>query len=132
MPRNLQRAVRGQELVRAGWGLALLAAPDRVVAGMGVAQPDARARVVARVLGARHLAQAAVTLARPTARCLQLGGMVDLAHAATGLALAVADSRYRRPALTDAAIATGFGVRGLQTGDRHRRWAAPHVRELRT
>lgn len=108
--------MRGQELVRAGWGLALLSAPERVVAGMGVAAPDARARLVARVLGARHVAQAVVTLARPTPRCLRWGGVVDLTHAGTGVALAVADARYRRAALTDAAIATGFGVRGLQTG----------------
>jgi hypothetical protein len=119
-------------LVRAGWGLALLAVPDRVGADLGVAEPDTRARVVARVLGARHLAQAAVTLARPTPRLLRWGGVVDLAHASTGLVLALADVRYRRAALTDAAIATGFGVRGLQTGDWHRRPAAPYVREQRS
>jgi hypothetical protein len=124
--------VRGQELVRAGWGLALLAAPDRVVAAMGVAEPDDQTRAVARVLGARHLAQAAVTLARPTARCLRWGGVVDLAHAGTGVVLAVADARYRRAAFTDAAITTGFGLRGLQTGDWHRRPAAPYVREQRS
>jgi hypothetical protein len=125
VPGNLRRAVRGQELLRAGWGLALLADPARVVAGIGVAEPDARARIVARVLGARHLAQAVVTVTRPTLRGLRWGGVVDLTHAGTGLALALADGRYRRAALTDAAIATGFGVKGLQTGDWHRRPAAP-------
>jgi hypothetical protein len=111
-------SVRAGELVRAGWGLSMLLAPDVVVSRLGAASPDRATRAVARVLGMRHVAQAALTLAVPSQRVLRWGGYADLAHATTGLALAAADPRYRRAALIDATIATTFGLRSVRAGDR--------------
>jgi hypothetical protein len=95
----------------------LLAAPDAVVSRLGEASPDERTRVVARILGARHLMQSLLGAAEPTRRVLWWGGIVDFAHASTGVMLAALDVRYRRAALTDAAITTGFGVRGINVAN---------------
>jgi hypothetical protein len=110
-------SVRAQELLRAGWGLALLLAPDTVVSRLGAASPDRTTRLVARVLGGRHLAQALATLARPTRPVLRWGGFADVAHAGTGLMLAATDARYRRAALVDAMVATALGARSVRSGD---------------
>jgi hypothetical protein len=128
--RSVTSSVRGQEMLRAGWGLALLSAPDVVVSRLGAAPPDRATRAVARTLGARHLIQAAVTMAAPCRQVLRWGGLADLAHASTGLALAAADARYRRAALVDATIATSFGVRSMHAGDRLHRPATAMAREL--
>jgi hypothetical protein len=68
---------------------------------------------VARVLGARHLLQAAVE-ARGAERQARgrsiLGRSVDLSHAGTAVALAATDRRWRRLAVVDAVIATGFAA----------------------
>ena len=39
--------------------------------------------------------------------------VVDLLHAATSVAFAVVDPRWRRAALTDTAVTTGFVALGL-------------------
>ena len=48
---------------RACYGMTLLAAPRRVIGIVAPAQPGARAVAMIRVLGARHLMQAALTAA---------------------------------------------------------------------
>jgi hypothetical protein len=111
-------AVRVQESVRAGWGLALLLAPDLVVRRLGGASPGRATRAVARVLGARHVSQAVLTMAVPSRQVLRWGGFADLAHATTDLVAAAADVRYRRAALIDAGIAATLGVRSVHAGDR--------------
>jgi hypothetical protein len=63
-----------------------------------------------RVLGARHLAQAASCAAVPSPTASRLGAAVDALHAASMLALAAFDRRYRRAALTSAAVAGGLAV----------------------
>ncbi|MGH9082815.1 MAG: hypothetical protein ACRDY3_00790 [Acidimicrobiales bacterium] len=93
---------------RLAWGLGLLAVPARVVRAMGGTPTPGATRVV-RVLGARQVAQALVTY-RDGGRHRFLLAAVDGAHAATALALAAGDRRWRRPALTDAAIAVCFGL----------------------
>ena len=94
--------------IRLGWGLFLLAAPGPALRLLG-GHPTGRARTVVRVLGARHVVQAAVEQ-RDRGRHRLLLAAVDWAHAASGLALAAVDRRWRRPALTDAVLATGFGI----------------------
>lgn len=93
-------------LVRGSWGMTLLSVPGRLITLAG-GQATPRARLVARVLGARHVAQAAVE-ARTGARWIRAGQLVDASHAASGFALAAADSRWRRVAVTDALIALCF------------------------
>lgn len=105
-------AVRWFAAVRAGYGLGLLCAPGRAAELSGGAACDTRFRAVARVLGARHCAQALVTACRPSPAVLLLGAGTDIAHAASMLALAASHGR-RRAGLTDAAAATAFASAGL-------------------
>lgn len=106
------------ELIRAGWGAALLLAPRHVLR-LAHVPVDTRAAVVARILGARQLAQATLSGVDPSPHVLALGVWVDGAHAATAAALAAADPSRARAALTDAAVAgiwAGAGDRDLRSG----------------
>jgi hypothetical protein len=98
--------------IRVAWGVVLVAAPRpllRAVAGRD--DPGDRiAVVVLRVLGARHLAQAALEGLGPQPVLRYLGTAVDGLHALTALGLAVLDPRWRRAALTDSAVATAFAA----------------------
>lgn len=95
--------------VRAAWGGLLLSRPATVLRVLGV--HDDTAVGVARVLGARHVVQAAVT--SRVGWAAKLGPVVDLLHAASMLALAKASPEHRRAALTSAAGATTFAVATL-------------------
>jgi hypothetical protein len=99
--------------LRAGYGLLLLGAPGpvaRLYAGRGC---DRRTVAVARVLGARHLAQAALSARHRSETALGLGVAVDLLHAASMIGLAVLDRSRTRAGLLDATGAAGFAVAGL-------------------
>jgi hypothetical protein len=111
--------------VRAAWGGALLVAPGAVLALTTRSDPAflGAARTVLRVLGARHLVQAGVELRRPGAAVLGAGAVVDGLHAASGVTLAALDRRWRRSALLDAAVATGFCLATARS--------AHHVRQHR-
>lgn len=100
--------------VRGALGVAQLVSPGRVGWLYGV-RLDHRARVVARVLGARQVVQAVLTAAMPTRAVRHLGVGVDALHAASMLALAMADSRRRRMALLDALLASTLAVAGVVT-----------------
>jgi hypothetical protein len=67
---------------------------------------------VARLLGLRHLLQAAVLNAHP--QLAPVGSVVDFLHAVTDVGAAAADPQVRTPALLDAAIATGLCLSGLR------------------
>lgn len=97
------------ELVRGCWGASELLIPGRVVRDMVGHPADDRARIVSRILGARHLAQAALT-AKGDAVAHLLGGAVDLTHSASMVLLALVDRRRRREAATSATIALAFGI----------------------
>jgi hypothetical protein len=71
------------EAVRAVYGMCELLAPDFVSARLLGEAPDGRGRVVIRILGARHLAQALLT-ARAGRTAHRLGGGVDALHAEHG------------------------------------------------
>ena len=105
-------ALRWFAVARAGYGLGLLCAPGLAAGLAGSLPSDTRFRGVARVLGARHCAQALVTVCRPSPDALLLGAGIDILHAASMLALA-ASRRRRRAGLTDAAAATAFAAAGL-------------------
>ena len=108
----MSRAARWFAVARAAYGLALVCWPGRAVRLAQGTPADGRVQVVARVLGGRHLTQAAATAARPSPGVLTLGADTDLAHAASMLALAVADRRRCRAALVDAAVAAAFAAAG--------------------
>lgn len=94
------------------YGLVLVAAPNPAVRAVTRQPTTARERAVTRILGARLLAQAAVTDFRPTALSLALGAEVDLVHALTMLGWAAVDRRSRRLTLFSAATAGLFAVAG--------------------
>ena len=93
----------------AGWGTALAVRPAttvRAVCGGTPVPPPA----VVRVLGVRQVLQSAVLLLRPSRPLATAAAMVDGLHAASMVAAALAWPRYRRPALTSAAVAAGAAV----------------------
>jgi hypothetical protein len=99
---------------RACYGGVLLLAPGPAIRVCTRRPASSRARHVTRVLGARHLVQAALTAAAPPgAAGPGIGAAVDLAHATSMVALALADHADRRATLADAAIATVFAGGGL-------------------
>ena len=79
----------------------------RVCAGR---PPSLRARRVARVLGIRHLAQAAIMAWAPEPQVVAVGSVIDLCHAASMLALAAASQSLRRAELADALVAATLAV----------------------
>jgi hypothetical protein len=110
--------IRRIELVRGAWGTALLLAPRQMLEHVHHLHIDRPSLVVARMLGARQLAQAVLSGADPSPDVLALGVWVDAAHAATALGLAVADRQRARAGLTDAAVAAlwaALGYRDLVT-----------------
>ncbi len=118
----MSRAARWFAAARAAYGLARLCWPGqatRLAQGAHGAPADGRVQVVARVLGGRHLTQAAATAARPSPGMLALGAGTDLAHAASMLALAAAGRRGHRAALADAAVATAFATAGTALARLH-------------
>jgi hypothetical protein len=74
--------------------------------------PSLRARRVARVLGLRHLAQAAVTAWAPGREVIAVGAAIDLCHAVSMLAFAAASTPLRRAELADGLAATTLAVAG--------------------
>jgi hypothetical protein len=98
-------------LARAGYGAALLCVPGPMIGAVTGQPPTARARQVARVLGVRHLAQAAVTVVNSGPEVVALGVVVDLLHAASMFAFAAAAGQsLRRAELTDALAATALAI----------------------
>jgi hypothetical protein len=107
---------RALQVARAGYGSALLLLPGPALRLGGGHPADRRSRNVARVLGARHLVQAAVTGGiGPSAELLGLGAALDITHAASMAGLALADRRVRRVTLTDALIEIAFAAAGLSS-----------------
>lgn len=111
--------IRAIELIRAGWGGVLLAAPAEVLGHIHGVRVDRRAVVVTRILGARHLVQALLSGVDPGPEVLAAGVWVDTVHSATALGLAVVDRRRARGGVTDALVAASWaalGWRHLRTG----------------
>jgi hypothetical protein len=102
-------------LARAGYGAVLLCAPGQVIRACTGRAADPRACRVTRVLGIRHLAQAAVTAWAPGPEVVTAGAAIDLCHAASMLALAAAGRPLRRAELADALAATTLAVAGPAT-----------------
>jgi hypothetical protein len=117
-------------LARAGYGMALVVAPQALIrltgdpvtgqpAGSSRARPSRRACGVARVLGARHLIQAGLTAvalraAEPDPSLpLGLGAAVDVLHATTMAGLAAVDRGARRMALADTGVEVMLATAGL-------------------
>jgi hypothetical protein len=117
--------IRATAVARVGWAGVLLLVPERVLRMGGGPPVPAGAVVVARVLGARELLQAALTAVAPTGSVAGLGAVVDALHASTSVGLAAVSPRWRPIALTDAAIAGGLAVAGWTGRSRATGWTSP-------
>jgi len=111
-------AAYGVALVRAAYGAVLLGAPGAAIRLCTGRPASSRARATARVLGARHLTQAALTAAAPGAVALATGAVADLAHCVSMLAIALADQRLRPAALADGTVAALFAAAGAAGASR--------------
>jgi hypothetical protein len=110
---------RTLQLLRAAYGTALVLAPGRTIRLATGRIPSRRTCRVAQLLGARHLAQTALTAVAPRPAVFAAGGQVDAVHAASMLLLAAADNSARRAALADALTEGVFAAAGL--------WASAHA-----
>jgi hypothetical protein len=99
--------------IRAAWGSALLLDPGAVLRSLRHGRIDGRALVFARVLGGRHLAQAAIEARHRGRGSILAGAAFDATHAATMLTLARFAPDRRGLALTNAAIASMFALAGV-------------------
>lgn len=106
---------------RACYGLVLLAFPAPVIRGSGAA-PSRESCQVVRLLGIRHVTQAAASVLAGR-RVLVAGAVIDGLHAASMLLLTAAVPRLRRAELADGAVAglmagVGLTVRFGPSGGR--------------
>jgi hypothetical protein len=104
---------RALQMARAGYGGALLRQPGEAIRMATGRLPGRRACRVARLLGARHLAQATLTTLVPRPGVFVAGAGVDALHAASMVMLAAVDRTARRAALTDAVVEAAFAATGL-------------------
>jgi len=112
---------RWASLIRAGYGAALIWRPGALLAARTGSMPSRAACTTCRVLGVRHLLQAAICAAYPARWLVRAGVAVDLLHAASMVALAGGNARMRPAALADSAVASGFaaiGAASLGAGQR--------------
>jgi hypothetical protein len=99
--------------VRGGYGALLLLAPGPVLRVCTGQSPSATARWVTRLLGARHLTQAALTARyRAEPGILGAGAALDLVHASSMAGLAAVSRSARRAALTDMVLETLLAAAG--------------------
>lgn len=105
---------RNIEILRGTWGLALLVRPDHLLNNVHRLRVDSRSRMIARILGARHLTQAVLSGYRPSPEVLAMGTWVDSVHALTAVGLAVADRHRARAGLVDAAVAAVWATAGYR------------------
>jgi hypothetical protein len=99
-------------VIRGGYGALQLARPTLVSSRLLRVPLDARGQALTRLLGARQLAQAAASILTPSYPVLAIGVEVDLLHAASMLAFALA-GRRRQATYTDALIAGAFALAGV-------------------
>jgi hypothetical protein len=107
---------RALQVVRAGYGTALVLAPGPVIRLATGRPPGRRACQVARVLGARHLIQATLTAIAPRPGVLAAGGQVDAVHTVSMLVLAAVSRGGRRAALADALTEAALAAAGFSAG----------------
>ena len=98
------------EVVRAAFGLSELLLPNIVAEHILGHRADPRERVFIRILGARHLIQAAVLFPVTGVAGHRLGALVDAIHATTMLVVAVKDPQRKVAATVNATAAAIFAA----------------------
>jgi hypothetical protein len=104
--------------VRLLYGSALLLAPGWLLGDLPDAHIDRRALVFSRVLGARHIIQAAVFDGRGARGWIVAGAAVDATRAGSMALLAPLDPRRRTLVSANALGATAFALVGLHQARR--------------
>jgi hypothetical protein len=99
--------------IRVVIGVGLLVAPDALLGDLLHERTDRPARAFARILGARHLAQATIMARHHTHKWILAGAAVDATHATTMALLAAVRPDRRTLALTNVASATMFAASGV-------------------
>ncbi len=102
-------------------GVPLLIAPGTLIGDLPNQRVDRAARLFARVLGARHLAEAAILARRHTHDWILAGAAVDAAHALSMILLAWLAPAPRELALSSAAGATLLAGYSVHFDQRERR-----------
>lgn len=119
---NARIELRAAIALRAAAGCGLLLFPESIVSAIeprgSVDQPTI---VGARVLGIRHLVEAAVLADRHSHVVLFAGAAIDAIHAASMVAVALLSPTHRRPALASAGSATGLAAVGAVLAESARR-----------
>ena len=106
------------EAGRAAYGLVALVAPQRVAA-LVLGRPAGEAATrVARLLGARHLAQGVAVLATGSAPAHRVGGGVDALHAASMVPWAALTRTDRRYYVTSGVVAATLALLEWQASRR--------------
>lgn len=101
-------AARALAMIRLAYGVTLLAAPGALIKFTCAHPADPRARLVARVLGVRHCAQAALVGSTRAPIAHEIATGVDVLHALSMAGLAGFDSKYRRAEIIDGCVASSF------------------------
>lgn len=97
--------------VRSLVGIALLTRPRALVADLSGQPVDEKLAIYARILGARHLVEAAIMARWPTPTVVRTGAAVDAIHAASCLVLCRTD-HHPRLAIVNFASASTFALLG--------------------
>lgn len=101
-------------------GVALLLAPDRLLAATGE-PPDPATRIIARALGGRHLAQGIALRLLANSSAAGVGGVVDGLHCVSMAAAAALSRRHRRAAAASGLLAGALAAVELYHARRGRR-----------
>lgn len=107
--------VRAVDVARLTWGTVALLRPRWLIRAAGSAD-GVWPRRVTQILGARYVAQSAAGFAVSQRWVREVGGVVDLLHAASTVAFARAFPGHRRLALGSGAVAVVFAVADLSKG----------------
>ncbi len=110
---NLAYGLRLLVGIRVVIGAGLLIAPDALLGDLLHQRIDRPERVFARILGARHLAQATIIARHHTRKWILAGAAVDATHATTMALLATVKPGRRKLALTNMASATMLAASGV-------------------
>lgn len=105
--------------LRALYGATLMLAPATIVGALSRDRPQPRELLLARALGIRHVAQAAVIGGSHDACRIRTGATIDALHCGSMILLAAARPQHRVLAMVSAFISAA-----LACGD----WAAAHAR----
>ena len=113
MRRDTRRSLaRVWGVATAAMGLGFVIRPH-VLAGMATSGRHTPENTVVRILGGRQLLQGSMIALEPTPLLIAGGTVVDGIHVSSMLVIAMLSRRYRKAALTSAAVAGASGLAGV-------------------